>query len=177
MSLKTGALSYILVALIIVMVLSIAARSKIAYVLLLIIPLLPIMARAALLMKYKIYASELLSNDQKDSERGLASSLTMSGFALSGFFVLVATNPIFIDEGIDINIPAYFMAMSIVGYFGSAAIEAYKHTVWQFHLCVALDDMGKVGLLGSIASLAWLSQLEIDNPRNRVCYDFLFLDL
>jgi len=122
------------------------------------LPSIPLLLRLAMLWYFREYWFELLSEGERDSESGRILSLTLCGFSVSAFFVLIATNPTFVEKNIDIELPTYFMLISSVGLFGAFSIEAYKHRRWQQQLCLGLEEAGRFSLLASIATLMWASQ-------------------
>jgi hypothetical protein len=121
-------------------------------------PSIPLLLRMAMQLYFSEYWSEVLTEEERDSESGKMLSLTLCGFSVSALFVLIATNPTFIEKKIDIELPTYYMLMSSVGLFGAFSVEAYKHRRWQQQLCLGLEDVGRFSLLASIAALMWASQ-------------------
>ncbi|WP_124705222.1 hypothetical protein [Sulfuriferula multivorans] len=122
------------------------------------LPSIPLFLRLIMLWWFYEFWSEVLSEGERDTESGRILSLTLCGFSVSAFFVLIATNPTFVDKHIDIELPTYFMLISSVGLFGAFSIEAYKHRRWQQQLCLGLEEAGRFSLLASIATLMWVSQ-------------------
>ena len=122
------------------------------------LPSIPMLLRLTMLLCFREYWFEVLSEGERDSESGRVLSLTLCGFSVSAFFVLIATNPTFVDKNIDIELSTYFMLISSFGLFGAFSVEAYKHRQWQQQLCLGLEDTGRFSLLASIAALMWVSQ-------------------
>ena len=122
------------------------------------LPSVPMLMRLTMLLCFAEYWFEVLSEEERDCESGRVLSLTLCGFSVSAFFVLIATNPTFVDNNIDIELSTYFMLISSVGLFGAFSVEAYKHRRWQQQLCLGLEEAGRFSLLASIAALMWASQ-------------------
>lgn len=122
------------------------------------IPSIPLVLRMVMQSYFWEYWREVLSDGERDAESGRVLSLTLCGFSVSALFVLIATNPTFVKERIDIELPTFYMLISSVGLFGAFSVEAYKHRRWQQQLCLGLEDVGRFSMLASIASLMWVSQ-------------------
>lgn len=125
------------------------------------LPLLPIIIRLIALAIFPQYWSEPLSEDERDAESGRMLSLTLCGFSVSALFVLIATNPTFVEKKVDIEAATFYMLMSAVALFGAFSMEAYKHRRWQQQLCLGLEDAGRFSLLASIGALMWVSQFSV----------------
>ena len=122
------------------------------------LPFLPIVLRLIAVSCFPQYWSEVLSEEERDAESGRTLSLTLCGFSVSALFVLIATNPTFVEKKVDIELPTFYMLMSAVALFGAFSVEAYKHRRWQQQLCLGLEDAGRFSLLASVGSLMWVSQ-------------------
>lgn len=122
------------------------------------LPLLPIIIRLIAFSIFPQYWPEALSEEERDAESGRMLSLTLCGFSVSALFVLIATNPTFVEKKVDIEVSTFYMLMSAVALFGAFSMEAYKHRRWQQQLCLGLEDAGRFSLLASIGALTWVSQ-------------------
>lgn len=122
------------------------------------LPFLPIIIRLTAFSNFPQYWAEVISEEERDAESGRVLSLTLCGFSVSALFVLIATNPGFVEKKIDIEVPTFYMLMSAVALFGAFSMEAYKHRRWQQQLCLGLEDAGRFSLLASIGALMWVSQ-------------------
>ena len=121
------------------------------------LPAIPLVLRLILIGYFHSYASEVLEEAERDSESGRVLTLTMTGFSFSAFFVLLVTNPTFVEKGIDIELSIYYILISVIGFMSSFSVEAYKHRRWQQQLCHGLEDVGRFSLYASVAALMWVS--------------------
>ena len=124
------------------------------------VPVIPALLRLHLFIVFPSSMAQDLNEEERDSASGRIITLTLAGFSFSALFALLVTVLTFEKSHANILIAIYFVLISVFSFVSSFSIEAYKHTRWQQHLSLLLDDVGKLSLLCAFISLMWVSTLE-----------------
>lgn len=130
-------------------------------ILMLLIPVFPVVVRGLVMGNFHQYASEVLNEEEKNSENGKMLTLTMAGFAFSGLFVLLVTNETFRSANINIEFSIYYATISAVALFASFSFESYKFTRLHEQICYGLEDTGIFALLASVFALINVSNISL----------------
>ncbi len=124
------------------------------------IPFIPFILRLKLFFLFPRFMLENLNEEERDSEAGRVITLTLAGFSFSALFALLVTLPAFSESGADIQVSIYYVVISVFSFVASFSIEAYKHTRWQQHISLTLEDIGRLSILCCFVALMFVSPID-----------------
>lgn len=122
---------------------------------------IPLLLRICLIINYSEIMQEKLGDEEKATDSEQMLSLTMCGFAISALFLILVTNPTFVEKGINANLSLLFIMISAGAFLVSNSIESYKNDRSIQNLSYGFDDVGRLALLASLIALLWESKFDL----------------
>jgi len=114
------------------------------------IPLVPIVARLAVVARFSAQMRELPTEEEQDRDAHRTLIIAFAGFSFTGVVALVV-----LESAVRQNLKfaVFFLLISFLVYLSALNLQAYKADRWQGELGTALSDTGSLCLVCALISL------------------------
>lgn len=116
-------------------------------------PLLPILTRAFLLIRFRLFTEDLLPEEAHERSEQRSLILALAGFSFTGLLALVVIDSTMAQK---FNLAIFYLLTSFLGFMWSLNLQGYKARRWEASLAVGLIEMGSLSLLLAVISILWL---------------------
>jgi len=114
------------------------------------IPLIPLVARLAVVARFSEQMREIPTEEEQDRDAHRTLIIAFSGFSFTGVVALVV-----LESAVKQNLKfaVFFLLVSFLVYLSALNLQAYKADRWQGELATALSDTGSLCLVSALISL------------------------
>lgn len=117
------------------------------------LPFVPSVLRAALVIKYRTFMKEKLSNEEQQRSQHRSLILALAGFSFTTSLALPAYG---VSAKVDVLIPTFYVVLSFLFYLAALNIQGYKFRRWHDQLASGFVDTATFCLLLTVMGMAIL---------------------
>jgi hypothetical protein len=129
-------------------------KSTVSSALLYVLPLLPLLPRCWLAVRFRAFMSEDLSVNERATTEHRTVILALAGFSFSAALALPAYGA---STQADVLLPTFYVVVSFLCYMGALNSQTHKFARWHDQVGSALADIATLSLilavLGMVAAL------------------------
>lgn len=118
------------------------------------IPIIPLGLRGFLSLFYRRTMSDMLSEEERDTDAHRMVLLALMTLSFTGLLALAVVDATLRKN---LHIPTYFLLVSFLVYMGALEIQGYKFYRSRDQLSDALMETGTLCLLLSVVRLIWIT--------------------
>ncbi len=113
-------------------------------------PLLPIITRGAVILRFYKQMGQIPEEPEQDREGNRALILAFAGFSFTGVIALIVLEPSIKQT---VKWAVYFLLVSFLSYLWALNLQGYKASRWQDEIAAGLADAGSLCLILALVSL------------------------
>ncbi len=119
------------------------------------IPILPIIVRIIVLIKFRSQWKKRLPNEAQDRNAHRTHIMTLAGFTFSALLAVALLEKTIIPN---LQFALYYLLISFLFFVSAYNIQGYKEYLWQDQLATALTESATLSLICSVIAILILKK-------------------